>query len=221
MIAIDVTWTIERRSRYVILSSQPESLAVFMNVIAGLSLPTEGWIKHQGRISPPGGVLRYSAGGNPLELIRLLSRLYQFDAKQVLDVVTATVKYEGLLRTPVAQLPSVLKRELNFVLTYAIPCDFYFYGRPRGCRPEFQKVGQQLLERRSSEATMLLGTGSEHVARSLGSDAKAAILYRGSFTLYERLDDALAVFAQLDPEPAFSNEALESEAAEEELDLLT
>ncbi len=195
-------------------------LGVFLNVIAGLSVPTQGWIKHEGKISPPGGFLRYSVGGTPLELIRFLAPLYQFDAKKVLDFVTETVKYDRLLRTPLEQLPPVLKRELNFILTYAIPCDFYFYGRPRGCRSEFQKVGEQILARRSKEATMLLGTGSELAARSLGPDAKAAILYRGSFTLYEHLDDALLVFSQLDPEPALSNEAPESEAPEEEFDLL-
>ena len=219
-IAKDVTWTIEPRSRYVILSNQPESLAVFLNVIAGLSVPTEGWVKHVGRISPPGGFLRYSVGGTPLELIKFLAPLYQFDAEQVLDFVAATVKYERLLRTPMEQLPAVLKRELNFILTYAIPCEYYFYGTPRGCRPEFQKVGQQVLARRSKEATMLLGTGSEHVARSLGAVSRAAILYRGNFTLYERLDDALVVFAHLEPEPTISNEALEGETHEEDVDFL-
>ncbi|TAJ92133.1 MAG: hypothetical protein EPO41_14590 [Reyranella sp.] len=218
-IAKDVTWAIEPRSQYVILSNQPESLAVFLNVIAGLSIPSEGHIRREGTISPPGGFLRYSSGGTPLELIRLLAPLYRFDTEQVLDFVSATIRHDRLFRTPLAQLPALLRRELNFILTYAIPCDYYFYGTPRGCRPDLYKVGQQILARRSKEATMLLGTGSERLARSLGSDAKAAILYGGNFTLYERLDDALVVFAQLDPEPAIPNEALEGES-HDEIDLL-
>lgn len=216
----DVTWTIEPRSRYVILSNQPESLAVFVNLIAGLSVPTEGWIKHEGKISPPGGFLRYAVGRTPLEFIRFLAPLYQFDADEVLDFVTATVKYDRLLRTPLERLPAVLKRELNFALTYAIPCDYYFYGTPRHCRPNFQRMGHQILARRSQEATMLLGAGTEPLARSLGSDTRAAILHRGSFTLYEQLEDALIVFAQLEPEPIVPNEELGSEPLEEEVDLV-
>ena len=219
-IAKDVTWTIEPRSRYVILSNQPESLSVFVNLIAGLSVPTEGWIKHEGKISPPGGFLRYAVGRTPMEFIRFLAPLYQFDADEVLEFVTATVKYDRLLRTPLERLPAVLKRELNFIMTYAIPCDYYFYGTPRGCRPDVQKVGQQLLARRRKDATMLLGAGSEPVARSLGSDTRAAILHRGSFTLYEQLEDALLVFAQLDPEPIIPSEAPESGDPDEEIDLL-
>jgi len=219
-IAQDVTWTIEPRSQYVILSNRPESLAVFLNVIAGLSIPTEGWVKRKGKISPPGGFLRYSTGGTPLDLIRLLAPLYQFDAEQVLDFVAATVRYDRLLRTPLEQLPLPLRHELNFILTYAIPCDYYFFGMPRGGRPEFRKLGQQILARRSKEATMLLGTSSEHIARSVGPNARAAILHRGNFTLYERLDDALAVFAQLEPETAIPNEALEGEPSEDDVDLI-
>jgi len=216
----DVTWTIEPRSRYVILSHQPETLAVFMNLIAGLSVPTEGWIKRNGKISPPGGFLRYAVGRTPLEFIRFLAPLYQFDADEVLDFVTATVKYDRLLRTPLERLPAVLKRELNFALTYAIPCDYYFYGTPRGCRPEFQKVGQEILTRRTREATMLVVASSDAAARPLGSDTRAAILHRGSFTLYDQLEDAVLVFTQLEPEPIIPIEAPGSGGPEEDIDLL-
>lgn len=215
-IARNVTWTIEPRSKYVILSHQRDTLSIFANVIAGLSVPTEGWVKHKGKICPPGGFLRFSAGGTPLELIKLLASLYQFDAEHVLDFVAATVRYDQLLRTPLVKLPVSLRRQLDFVLTYAIPCDHYFFaGMPRGGHPEFQKICQQTVARRRTEASMLILAASERVARSLGSDTKAAILYRGNLTLYERLDDALVVFGQLEPEPAIPTEALEDETYED------
>lgn len=220
-IARNVTWTIEPRSKYVVLGHQGDALAVFANVIAGLSVPTEGWVKREGKISPPGGFLRYSAGGTPLELVRLLAPLYQFDAEQVLDFVAAAIRYDRLLRTPLTKLPVPLRRELDFVLTYAIPCDYYFFGGlPKGSRPEFQKFCLQAVARRRSEASMLILTASERTARSLGSDTKAAILYRGNFTLYEQLDDALVVFEQLEPEAAIPDEALEGETYEQDVDLI-
>ena len=220
-IAKNITWTIEPRSKYVILGHQQDALLVFANVIAGLSVPTEGWVKHEGKISPPGGFLRYSAGGTPLELVKLLAPLYQFDTERVLDFVAATVRDDRLLRTPVKKLPVPLRRELDFILTYAIPCDYYFFGgMPKGTRPEFQRFCQQAVARRRNEASMLILAGSERVARSLGSDTRAAILYYGNFTLYERLDDALVVFEQLEPEAAIPDEALDGEAYEQDADLI-
>lgn len=220
-IARDVTWTIEPRSKYVILSHQQAALSVFVNIIAGLSIPSEGWVKPEGKISPPGGFLRYSKGGTPPELIKLLAPLYRFDAEQVIDFVAATVQYDRLLRTPTGQLPIALRRELNLALTFAIPCDHYFFvGMPNGGRSQFRKLCQQALARRSEEAAVVVGAGSDRVARSLGPDAKAAILYRGNFTLYQRLDDALAVFERLEPESAIPNEALEDENYEDDVDLV-
>lgn len=222
-IAKNVTWTIKSRSKYVVLGHQRDALAIFANVVAGLSVPTEGWVKQEGTISPPAGFLRYSAGGTPLELIRMLAPLYRFDAEQVVDFIrAAAVRYDQLLRTPSTKLPVSLRRELDFVLTYAIPCDHYFFfgGLPRGRRPEFQRFCQQVVARRRNEASMLILTGSEQIARSLGSDTRAAILYRGNFTHYEQLDDALAVFGHLEPEASLPDEALEGEQNEEEVDLL-
>lgn len=220
-VARNVTWTIEPRSKYVILGHQRDALSVFANVMAGLSVPTEGWVKHEGKISPPGGFLRYCVGGTPLELIKLLAPLYRFDIEQVLDFVAATIRYDRLLQTPLTKLPISLRYELDFVLTYAIPCDYYFFGgMPRTGRPEFRKFCQQAVTRRRNEASMLILTGSERVARSLGSDTRAAILYYGNFTLYERLDDALLVFEQLEPEAAIPDEALEGETYEQDVDLI-
>lgn len=220
-IARDVTWTIEPRSKHIILSHQRAALTAFVSILAGLSIPTEGWVEHAGKIAPPGGFLRYSRGGTPPELIKLLAPLYRFDADQVIDFVAAAVQYDRLLRTPLGKLPVALKRELNLALTYAIPCDYYFFdGMPDSGRPQFRKFCQRALAQRSKEAGILVGTGSERVARSLGPDAKAAILYRGNFTLYHRLDDALAVFERLEPEPTIPNEAIEGENYEEDIDLV-
>ncbi len=220
-IAEDVTWTIEPRSKHIILGHQRIALTTFVNIISGLSLPTEGWIKRAGKIAPPGGFLRYSRAGTLPELIKLLAPLYRFDADEVTDFVVDVIRFDRLLRIPLEQLPRALKRELNFALTFAIPCDYYFFnGMPEGGRPEFRKFCHQALARRCEEASVLIGTSSERAARMLGPDASAAILYRGNFTLYQTVDDALAVFKSLAPESPIPNEAIEDENYEEDPDFL-
>jgi ABC-type polysaccharide/polyol phosphate transport system ATPase subunit len=220
-IARDVTWTIEPRSKHIILGHQRVTLTAFVNVIAGLSLPSEGWIKRVGRIALPGGFLRYSRAGTLPELIKLLAPLYRFDAEEVIDFVATVIRYDRLLRTSLNQLPRALKRELNLALTFAIPCDYYFFnGMPEGGRPEFRRFCQQALAQRFEEAAMLIGTSSERAARLLGPDASAAILYRGDFTLYQNLDDALAIFRRLEPESPIPNEATEDEIYEEDPDFI-
>ena len=211
-IAKNITWTIEPRSKTVILGHQRAALSVFLNLIAGLSLPSEGWVRRQGSISVPGGFLRYSRGGTPRDLIELLAPLYRFEAAQVMSFVATVVQYDRLLYTPIRQLPSLLKRELNLALTYAIPCDYYFFdGMPDGGRPEFRALCKRVLNSRSEEAGMLIATSSNRAARALGPNATAAILYRGSFTVYQHLEDALAIFERLEPEEAIPKEALEGE----------
>jgi len=217
----DVTWTIEPRSKHIILGHQRPVLGAFVNIIAGVSLPTEGWIKRVGRIAPPGGFLRYSRAGTLPELIKLLAPLYRFDAAEVTDFVADVIRHDRLLRTSLNELPRALKRELNLALTFAIPCDYYFFnGSPEGGRAEFRKFCQQALAHRCEEAAVLIGTSSERAATLLGPDASAAILYRSNFTLYRSLDDALAVFRSLVPESPIPNETMEEENYEEDPDFL-
>jgi ABC-type polysaccharide/polyol phosphate transport system ATPase subunit len=220
-IAQDITWTIEPRSRLVVLSHQRMALSVLFNVAAGLSLPTEGWVERRGKISPPGGFIRYSRGGTLSELVKLLAPLYEFEVEDVIEFVVSTVQHDRLRRTPLSKLPASLKRELNMALTFAIPCDYYFFnGLPEVGRPAFRKYCQQALSVRSREATIVVGASTERIARSLGPDAAAAILHRGSFTLYQHLDEALAVFGQLEPEPEIPGQELEGETYEEEPDFI-
>ena len=194
-----------------------------MNILSGLAIPDEGWVKRQGKICPPGGFLRYSSGGTAPELIKLLAPLYRFDEKQVIEYVAAALPYDWLLRTPLKLIPAIIRRELNIALTLAIPCDYYFFLRtPEGGRPSFRKICREALAQRARESAMVLGTSNIGAAKSLGSDASAAILYHGNFTLYRRLDDALAVFERLQPEPALPSEAQgdDDEEPEEDVDVM-
>lgn len=220
-IAKNVTWMIEPRSKTIILSHQRAALSVLANIIAGTSIPTEGWVERQGKVCPPGGFLRYFRTGSPKEMIELLAPLYRFDPQEVMNTVSTAIQYDGLMRTQLNQLPLLLKRELNMAVSYAIPCDYYvFDGTPAVGRPQFRAFCRRALVQRSKEAGVIIATHAENVAMTLGSAASAAILYRGGFSVYQRLDDALAVFRQLQPEPAIPNEALESENNEPEEDIL-
>ncbi|MFN4016068.1 MAG: hypothetical protein ACK4JB_12090 [Reyranella sp.] len=221
-IARDITWSIEPRSKLVILGHRREALSVFLNMIVGVTVPSEGWIERTGTFSMPGGFLHLSMGRTPRHLIDFLAPLYRFEPSQVADFVEACVKYDRLLDIPIAQLPLVLRRELNMVLIYAIPCDYYvFDGSPEGGgRNEIRALCRRALNARSEKSGVIIGTGSARTAKILGPEANGAILYQGSLTVYRYVEDALAVFEGLEPEETIPRESMEEEHEGEEYDLI-
>jgi ABC-type polysaccharide/polyol phosphate transport system ATPase subunit len=220
-IARNITWTIEPRSKLIILGHQREALSVFLNMIAGVSVPSEGWIERTGSMSIPGGFLHLAQGRTPRHLIDFLAPLYRFEPSEVAAFVEASVKYVRLLDTPIVQLPTVLKRELNMVLIYAIPCDYYvFDGSPDGGRTEVRSICRRALSARSRQAGVIIATGSARTATILGPDVNGAILYRGDFTVYRQVEDALAVFEGLKPEETIPRETMEGEPEGEDYDLI-
>jgi len=107
------------------------------------------------------------------------------------------------------------------VLIYAIPCDYYvFDGSPDGGRSEVRSLCRKALSARSKQAGVIIATGSARTAKILGPDVNGAILYRGDFTVYRQVEDALAVFEGLEPEEAIPQEAMEGEHEDEDYGLM-
>jgi len=219
-IAKDITWTIRPRSKTILLSHQRQALTVFLNMIVGVAIPSEGWIERKGTLSIPGGFLHLAKGRTARNLIDFLAPLYRFEPADVMGFVEACVGYPRLLDTPIKQLPSVLKRELNIALIYAIPCDYYIFdGSPDSGRTEMRTLTRRALRARSEQAGVIIATGSSRTARILGPEANGAILYHGNLTIYRQVEDALAVFESLEPEEPIPREALEEDNAGEDYDM--
>src|SRR6478736_1783917 len=79
----DVNWLIRPRTQVVIIGHRLSGAPMLLNIIAGLALPTSGWMERRSTVSVPGGLLRYALRDTGHQLIARLSRLYRVDAKEI------------------------------------------------------------------------------------------------------------------------------------------
>lgn len=206
----DINWTIRRRSQTVILGQRNSGTAVLLDIMAGLALPTRGWVERRASVSPPGGYLRYARSGTLRHLVQRLSQFYGADPHDIIEFTTSAMRRDDILDIPVSQLPNTIRQQLNMALIYAIPCDFYlFNGTIDGGRAsEFRAFCRQAFALRSKQAGTIVTASSSRLAAELGAGATVGVLFRGKLTLYEHCEDAIAVFDSLPPEPAVGSEEL-------------
>lgn len=215
----DINWTIQPRSQIVILGQHNSGTSVLLDIMAGLSLPTRGWVERRASLSPPGGYLRYARFGTLRHLVQRLSQFYRADPRDIIEFTISAMRRHDILDIPVNQLPHSIRHQLNMALIYAIPCDFHlFNGSIDGGRAgEFRAFCRQAFALRSKQAGTIVTASSSKLAAELGEGATVGVLFRSKLTLYEHWEDAIAVFDSLPPEPAVGGEELvRPEPAQEE-----
>ena len=207
----DVNWLIKPRTRVVILGPRNSGASALLEIIAGLTLPTSGWVDRRAIVSVPGGgLLRYSRHDTTRQLISRLSLVYDVDPKEIVEFVTSALERSDLLDIPTRQVPVALRQQVSTALTYAFPCDFYLFSSASvgGGEQRFQAFCQRAFELRSRHAGIIMTTNSGKSARRFGNDMLGALVHQGQLTLYRRLSDAITVFESLPPEDAHPEELL-------------
>jgi capsular polysaccharide transport system ATP-binding protein len=199
----NVNWLIPPRARIVVLGQSHSGASVLLDIIAGTTLPTSGWVERRGTVSVPGGLLRYAMRDTTRQLILRLARLYRVDPKEVVEFIRQAFGSSDILDVPANTLPGRLRQQLNAVLTYAFPCDFYLLGSSGiGIgEAKFQAFCEQALALRCRQSGVIIST-SVGKAQRLDRTMMGAVVYRGHLTLYERLPDAITVFECLPAESA-------------------
>ena len=206
----DVNWTIEARSRVVILGPRNSGASALLQLIAGMELPTTGWIDRRAVSSVPGGLLRYSRHESMRQLITRLSQVYRVDPKEVAAFMAKALDRQDLLDTPTRLLPVVIKQQVSKALTYAFPCDFYVMNNASiGIGDDrFQTFCQRAFDLRSKQAGVIMLSNSGKSARKFGDEMMGALVHQRRLTLYKRLSDAIAVFESLPAEETADEEEL-------------
>lgn len=218
LVVDDVTWTIPRHAHIAIFGHRGTGVSHLLDLIAGSSLPTKGWVTRSVKTSIPGGYIRFAGFGTVRALIERLSVLYSADPREVREFIEIAMQSRQVLDVPVRQLPPAVKRQLNFALIYAVPCEMYLFdGGVAGVGdPAFRALCQAAFNVRRKQAGTILALNSSAAGLGLDSSTVGAILHRGKLTLYEHMWDALAVFDTLPPEEAIPNLVRRPEAAEAE-----
>jgi capsular polysaccharide transport system ATP-binding protein len=210
----EVNWTLQARSRIVILGPRNSGASALVQLIAGMELPTTGWIDRRAIVSVPGGLLRYARRETMRQLIARLSQIYSVDPKQVADFMIAALQRRDILDTPIRLLPVTLRQQVSRVLTYAFPCDFYVFNNVStgaGGDERFQAFCQRAFDQRSKQAGIVMLSNSSKAARKFGDEMMGALVHQRRLTVYRKLSDAIAVFESLPPEESVAEEELNAE----------
>ncbi len=206
----DISWVLPPHNNFVILGQRGSGKTTLLNILAGLAMPTRGWVERRAHVSVPGGLVKFGGYGTPRKLIMRMSELYKVDPIALTEFVMQPLQMQEVMDVPLYRLPGWFKSQLSIVLTYACPCDYYLFDGSidPGRKPEFRSFCRRAFEMRSKIATTVVITGSTKTARSVENGATGGLLHRGKLTLYESLEDAITVFESLPPPPQPSVETL-------------
>lgn len=195
-----VSLKIAPNRRVALLGEALDEKMLLIDMIAGIVLPTYGRIVREGRVSFPVGFL---GGFSPELSVRLnvahMAKLYDVEPRELVDFVQRTVKIDGPFDRPFAELSNHLKRQLGFVLSFAIPFDFYLMkgdlSRIKATpHDNFKAVCYELFEARAKTSGMIMIANPDFAREYCDM---ALVLHRGQLTPFDDVEEAFVALERL------------------------
>ena len=175
--------------------SNPDKLTV-INMLAGISMPNAGHIIRRARVSYPVGF----TGGFDAKLsvrrnIEHAARLYGADIAAVIEFVRQVVDLGRSFDRPLNHLDPQVRQALAWAVTYSIPFDIYLHSTE--LRKSTPPVVRSLFEMRARTCGIIVPTRDFQFVRAYCD--MALVLHNGRLSLYDDVDFALRIAAELDP----------------------
>ena len=179
--------------RIAVLGPAGEDTKVFIDLLAGIVLPTAGRIVRRARLSFPPGDL----GGFTRELsVRLnvahVARLYGADVEMIVNFVAQVSDLGKDFDRPYGDLSNARKRYLSDILAFSIPFDVYLLGDDvvRLGDKRYNREARALFEARAKTSGMIIASEDPGFAREFCD--MGLVLAHGQAWLFENLEQALA-----------------------------
>ena len=180
-----------------VLGANGAGKSTLLRLIAGTELPTRGVIRRKGRISWP---LGFASGFNGTmtgrENAQFLARIYGEDTERVLEFVEDFAELGQSLRLPWATYSSGMRARLAFSVSMAIEFDTYLIDEITavGDTSFRAKCHAVFRERRARSRVIMVS----HAMRTLRDYCDMGlVLHKGQLTLWEHIEDAIAVHQEL------------------------
>lgn len=188
----------EAKTHYAILGGRGSGKTVLLNVLSGALVPTSGWVERRGIVSSTAGLVRFGAGvTTPRQLARRLANLYSAEPEAVAHFVERFSGLAGAMDWPTRFLTRGERSRLGLALFYGLPCDFYLYDRRTGTKlPDMKELVTRAYQGRREQAGVIFTTSQPKAALAFGG--KGGILYKGTLTLYDTVEEAVEVFRRLE-----------------------
>jgi capsular polysaccharide transport system ATP-binding protein len=168
-----------------------------IKLIGGVELPTTGKVRREMSVSWPlgfGGGFQGSLTG--YDNARFISRIYGHDYSEIKDFVEDFTELGQQLKMPVKTYSSGMRARLAFALSLAIEFDCYLIDEVIlvGDQNFHKKCHYELFEKRADRALILASHSAEMIREFCD---RAMVLHDGKGTMYQDVNEALDVYAEL------------------------
>jgi capsular polysaccharide transport system ATP-binding protein len=179
--------------RIAVLGPSAEDKRIFINLLAGVALPTSGRIIRQSRVSfPPGNLAGFTRTLTVRVNVAHVARLYGADVDAVVDFVAKASGLGEDFNKLFGDLANTKRRHLSDILAFSIPFDVYLLSddvvRKGGSR--YNKEASALFEARAKTSGMIIASQDDGFAREYCN--MGLILADGRARLFNNLERAIS-----------------------------
>lgn len=179
--------------RIAILGPRAEDKKVFINILAGVMLPSAGRVIRKARLSFPAGHL----GGFDRALsvrvnVAHVARIYGADVEAVVDFAAQVAKLRDCFNKSYGALSNTMKQYLSDILAFTIPFDAYLLSDEvvRSDGKRYNSEARALFEARAKTSGIFIASEDAAFAREFCD--MGLVLKGGQLRLFENLDEAVA-----------------------------
>lgn len=180
-----------------ILGKNGAGKSTLIRILSGAEEPSSGNIKRTMNISWPlafSGSFQGSLTG--ADNVRFVCRVYNTDYKKAMELVESFAELGKYLYEPVKVYSSGMRARLAFAISLAVDFDCYLIDEviSVGDASFHQKCQVELFEKRSHKAMVIVSHELHNIREHCD---KVAVLNNGVLTIFENLEDAIALYSTL------------------------
>jgi len=176
--------------RIALLTPRSEDRQVFIELLAGVTLPTAGRIIRRASVSFPVG---YLGGFEPALSIKVniehAARLYGVDGRAIVTFMRQVVDFSDVFERPFRELPASKRKQLGYILPYTIPFNIYLLdAEPAKAPVECRSTVRELFIMRAASSGIIVATGSHRFARTYCD--MVMVLADGHLRIFDSVEEA-------------------------------